>query len=286
MATISLMCSILRVSWSCSSCSSAFFGPQLVGQLDDEAGDEFALGIGGEEAGEVGLVLLEEAAELDEAGHFRAAQLLADEGGGDVDAVEDVADVVEDAGGDLGHAGLARGIHQLLVQLVQLRGGELLRGDPGKRTMAGCGDCNWWRWSRRSVRSRAGSDRWVERGRRWRSGPRIAGNRRWIGIRDVDVAVGQSRRSGQPAGSVWEGGEPFYGTMAGPWCTRVGPGQQGGARCHSQYCECLCNSATIRCLAHPGAVARVQPALSVCRGGVFSDVPRESLLHESRNRHR
>ena len=44
-----------------------------------------------------------------------------DEGGGDVDAVEDVADVVEDARGDLGHAGLARGIHQLPVELVQFR---------------------------------------------------------------------------------------------------------------------------------------------------------------------
>ena len=44
---------------------------------------------------------------------------------------------------------------------------------------------------------------------------------------------------GAGGGLFWECGEWFYGTMSGPGCTMVLPGPPEGARCHSQYCECL-----------------------------------------------
>ena len=49
--------------------------------------------------------------------------------GGDIDAVEDVADVVQDAGGHFGHAGLAGGLQQLLVQILHRGFGFLDGGD-------------------------------------------------------------------------------------------------------------------------------------------------------------
>ena len=45
-----------------------------------------------------------------------------------------------------------------------------------------------------------------------------------IAIRYVDTAAGKNGVPGQADGSVWEGGEPFYGTRSGPgW-------YQGGTR--------------------------------------------------------
>ena len=44
---------------------------------------------------------------------------LRDQAGRDVDAVQDVADVVQDVGRDLGHAGFARGGHEFLVHALE-----------------------------------------------------------------------------------------------------------------------------------------------------------------------
>ncbi len=54
------------------------------------------------------------------------ADALLEDVGGDVEAVEDIADVVEDAGGDLGHAGLAGGEHQILLGFGESGVGALL----------------------------------------------------------------------------------------------------------------------------------------------------------------
>ena len=55
-------------------------------------------------------------------GDFGMADSVGDQGTGDVDAVKDVADVVQDAGGDLGHAGLPGDLKQLPVQPFQFLG--------------------------------------------------------------------------------------------------------------------------------------------------------------------
>ena len=49
---------------------------------------------------------------------MEVAQAVEDERGGDIDAIEDVADVVEDIGGDLGLAGLSGRIEELLVNVL------------------------------------------------------------------------------------------------------------------------------------------------------------------------
>ena len=73
-------------------------------------------------------MLLEQAADLDEAGDFRALELLADKSGGNVHAVENVADVVKHTRGDQ-PCRLAGSGQQLLVQFVQFRSGALLFGN-------------------------------------------------------------------------------------------------------------------------------------------------------------
>ena len=55
---------------------------------------------------------------------------------GDVHAREHVAHVVQHAGGDLGHAGLARGDDELLVRLLELAFGAFLRGHVLERAFA------------------------------------------------------------------------------------------------------------------------------------------------------
>ena len=56
-------------------------------------------------------------------------QPVAHQRGGDTHAVEDVADIVQHARGDLGHARISGGVHQLPVELVQLLRVQFLLGD-------------------------------------------------------------------------------------------------------------------------------------------------------------
>src|SRR5690606_4941298 len=102
------------------------FGEEAVAFVDevgaeglDVGGELVAFGVVGDEVGQVVGVGGEEFAGLDEVGGFGVAEAVGDEGGGDVDAVEHVADVVQDAGGDLGHAGLVGGAEEFLAGLVE-----------------------------------------------------------------------------------------------------------------------------------------------------------------------
>ena len=52
-------------------------------------------------------------------------QFVGDQADGDIDAVEDVADVVQDAGGHLGHAGQPRGVSQFALRFLEFLFGLL-----------------------------------------------------------------------------------------------------------------------------------------------------------------
>ena len=85
----------------------------------EQVGEAAALGIVEEKLAEVGAAFVEEFGNLDEAFGLGLAEPGGDDAGGNVEAVEDVADVVEHAGGDLGHAGQARGVHELTLGLFE-----------------------------------------------------------------------------------------------------------------------------------------------------------------------
>src|SRR6185369_8292005 len=77
------------------------------GDGHEVAGEFAAAFVGGDVLGKIFFMLLDE---IDGAGEVLdggVAEFVREDAGGDVHAVEDVADVVEDAGGDLGHAGMA-----------------------------------------------------------------------------------------------------------------------------------------------------------------------------------
>ena len=62
-------------------------------------------------------------------GELGTTQPVGHQRGGDAHAVEDIADVVQHAGGHVGHARAARGVDQLPVELVQLLRIQLVLGD-------------------------------------------------------------------------------------------------------------------------------------------------------------
>ena len=136
------MCEMFFPSEAISVQDVLLFLREMRGEADEIIRQLAALGVVGEEIAEIGLVLLHEghgAAEIDE---LRMPHLVADERVGNIHAVEHVADVVQHAGGDLGHAGLARRIHELLVHLGQfvfrvLDGGDVLGNPKGADDFAG-----------------------------------------------------------------------------------------------------------------------------------------------------
>jgi hypothetical protein len=65
-------------------------------------------------------VLLHQAREARQLGRARGAHALGNDAGRDVDAVQDVADVVQDAVGDFRHAGAARGLDHRRARTRQL----------------------------------------------------------------------------------------------------------------------------------------------------------------------
>ena len=93
---------------------------EVFAELVKVGGDLFALLILGEEHAEVLTVFLEHGGEAREVHSLAAAHHVADEGGGDVHAVEDIADVVQHASRDLGHASGARGGDEFLALEIQL----------------------------------------------------------------------------------------------------------------------------------------------------------------------
>src|ERR1051326_7974052 len=85
--------------------------------------------VGGQECGQVAPVVPQPIRRPGQAGDPGFFEDVGDEGGGDVDAVEDVAHVVEDSGGDLGHARVAGGCQELFVDLFQFGLRPLALGD-------------------------------------------------------------------------------------------------------------------------------------------------------------
>ena len=119
MATISLMCSM------CSH-DAGHFGDQFIalggqefGSLGEIFGEQFALGIGGQKLRELAVLAVQHGGGAAEIADLGLAQPVTHHRGGHTHAVEHIADVVEHAGGDLGHAGLPGDLEQLLVGLFQ-----------------------------------------------------------------------------------------------------------------------------------------------------------------------
>ena len=94
---------------------------EMFGQFAKVAGQVLSLGIGGNKSAEIGGVFVHQCDNLGKVGDSGLLQIVGHEGGGDIDAVEHVADVVEHAGGHLSHARLARSDEKFLVRFVHLR---------------------------------------------------------------------------------------------------------------------------------------------------------------------
>ena len=107
MATISLMCSILAVRERSSSSTAVRSVARWPFEAAEEGVELFAFFVFCEEISQVGWVFIEQIDHFGEAGGAGGADGIDDEIGGDVDAVEDVADVVQHAGGHFRHARLA-----------------------------------------------------------------------------------------------------------------------------------------------------------------------------------
>ncbi len=74
-------------------------------------------------------MLAQERSDPFQSGALRFPDALGDHARRNVDAVEHVADVVQDVRGDLGHARLPRGDQQLLVHALELLFGQSPLGD-------------------------------------------------------------------------------------------------------------------------------------------------------------
>ena len=98
---------------------SALIDPGL-GQIADVGGELASLFIAGQEVRPVPLVSADQTGHPGERRHARLLHRFDHNAGGHVDAVEDVANIVEHGGGDLGHAGPAGGIHQLALNVAIL----------------------------------------------------------------------------------------------------------------------------------------------------------------------
>ena len=96
------------------------FAGQVFGQVAQVGGQLFAFRVLGQKGGKIGGMGVEEGDGPGKIGELGTADFVEQERAGDIDAVEDVADVVQDAGGDVSHAGLAGDIEQPAVQLLQL----------------------------------------------------------------------------------------------------------------------------------------------------------------------
>ena len=84
-------------NWASSFERGGLFAGQMLGQLREVAGHLFAFGIAGEEGAQVGLVLAQQRDDFGQVGGLGLPEAVGHAGGGDIDAVEHVADVVQDA---------------------------------------------------------------------------------------------------------------------------------------------------------------------------------------------
>ena len=108
---------------------SGMFLREKTSQVQQIGGQSAAFFIGGEERGQIVLVLGHHLGGFTEVGNFGFLQSLRDKGGRDIQAVEHVADIMQHAAGYFGHAGLAAGIFQLTMHPLSLALGALAIGD-------------------------------------------------------------------------------------------------------------------------------------------------------------
>src|SRR5579871_158179 len=147
---------------------------------------------------ELGSLLLQQIRDAAEAVDLRLLDAIREQARGDVDAVQDVADVVQDIRGDFRHAGLARGRHQLLVDALELEVGGLPLSDVlpdrdrAKRLAAGSREA-----------PRVGDDRARTRMRRGDDELEVADDRARQGLRQRELvavhrggAIGEERVHG------------------------------------------------------------------------------------------
>ena len=99
----------------------ALIGEQLLAERGEIFGYALSAFVLGDELPGALTLLEQQGGEARDTGRLRLPDALRDETCRDVDAVQNVADVVQDIRGDFGHAGLARGRHQLLVHALQFQ---------------------------------------------------------------------------------------------------------------------------------------------------------------------
>ncbi len=99
----------------------------------DKCRQLFALGVRSEETGQIVRVFLERVRDIREMRDPRFAQAVGNQHRGNVHAVEDVADVVQHAGGDFRHARLPRNLDQVGMHLGQFLLGQFALSDVLRR---------------------------------------------------------------------------------------------------------------------------------------------------------
>src|SRR5438309_1436235 len=97
---------------------------EVIAQLGQEIGQLAPLGVLGEKLAKILAAFSNEPDASGQVGEPGLSDLVLDECGRNIDAVEDVADVMENASGHFGHAGLAGGRNELFMG--QAQGGVLV----------------------------------------------------------------------------------------------------------------------------------------------------------------
>ena len=98
-------------------------------QLVEKIGQLFALGIARDELAQVRGMFAHQGGDAGDAGHLGILQVIRNHGGGDVDAVDDVANVMEHIAGYVGHARPPRYFEQFPVRFFQFLLGPFSLGN-------------------------------------------------------------------------------------------------------------------------------------------------------------
>ena len=122
---MSLMCSMLAGEFRSSLMAAYCSAVRSSARLGEISRQLFAFGVAGEESARSASCSRSKATTLDRLAALDFRRRSASKRGGDVDAVEHIADVVEHTGGDLRHARQAGDFDQLLVSCFELGFGFL-----------------------------------------------------------------------------------------------------------------------------------------------------------------
>ncbi len=107
-------------------------GEQVFRKQGEVSGQSLAFGVGSKKRAEFVVVLAQQADDFGQAGSLGLFDAIRHEAGRDIDAVEDIADVMEDVRGHFGHSGAARSLHQLQVQSLHCLFAPFPIGDVAK----------------------------------------------------------------------------------------------------------------------------------------------------------